>query len=167
MPPREGFAFNKERMYVSLSLIALNVITPLFQGLSKGFNTALVIWCVIAIIFFLWFFVRVGYPTITGRHAIELTSAGIENNITGKTIRWNEVERLTIHPGNGSHILVINLATLDNHKPRNFMLSIVYNLSIKKYGSPIIINTKTLNVTASFLLTQMLIFKEKYDKLKA
>ena len=166
MPPRQGFAYNKDRIYISLGLITLNIIIPLSNGLSKGFNSVLIIWCAISVLFFLWFFFRFGYAAITGKYAIELTSEAIDNNIIRKTIPWNEVGKLNVLSGEASHILVVHLTTLDNHKPRNLIRVIIRNLVIKKYGSPIIINTKVLNVTAPFLLSEMLVFKERYDMLK-
>ncbi|MGZ3754571.1 MAG: hypothetical protein ACXVAY_12490 [Mucilaginibacter sp.] len=165
MPPRQSFSYNKDRLYIALGLIALNIIIPLYNGINKEFNSVLITWRIIAVIFFLWFFFRFGYAAFTGNYAIELTSEAIDNNIIRTTIPWNEVEKLNVLSGKASHILVVHLTTLDKHTPRNFIGGIIRNLAIKKYGSPIIINTKVLNVTAPFLLSEMLVFKEKYDLL--
>jgi len=159
-----GIPYSKSHMYFSFGIIALFFYFPIYDAYKNDIEGFDIIVGMTGIVMFLFFFLRFGLPTIKGTSAIELTPTGIVDNVRRRTIYWNDIESFGSGSTNTSSVVIINLCDPAKYKPSIFIGYVPYWLSDITFGSPVIIGTKFVDISASDLISEISAYQEKVVK---
>jgi hypothetical protein len=155
-----GIPYSKSHLYFSLGIFAMSFYFPINDASKNGINCFDIGTGTIFLAMFLFFFFRFGLPTIKGMSAIELTPVGIIDNVRRRTIFWSDIENFGSGSTNTSSVVIINLKDPAKYKPSIFIGYIPYWLSNVSFGSPVIIGTKFVDISATNLISEISTYRE-------